>query len=410
MLPKINGKDLLDCTEDDFYEIIDNLDYRENEYLDYKEMVHVLAIPKDKKNEVANAKAEFKSDVCSFANANGGYIIYGIEEDSKSVPKAIIGIEIKNDDTDKFELDIKNWLQIIRPRIPNYKISFLKLKNGNYIVVLYIYHDFFAPYIHLEDNKNYRIYKRVGNSKVIVGYSELKNMFTNSLSLEKEVERFRRERIDYYRMQEDTEEFKYSKFLMLHIIPETFMDSNYNNPVYVFYRSKKLGTELFSAFRCNAQVFPTIEGIRFTSYNRNNESLLYNNGIAECFYSLSDDFYQSHNYPKGFFRNQEYWEIIENTIRKYCKSFYSVLYTHRLFVCISIIGCKDIVTEDEASFSMKSVIDRNYLSCTPNVINDFHSAESLNEDLKTAKLEYLLSLGIKYADEVKSSIDISIKQ
>ena len=180
MLPKINGKELFDCTEDDFCEIIDNLDYRENEYLDYKEMVHVLAIRRENKNAVANAKAEFRSDVCSFANANGGYIIYGIEEDSKSVPKEIKGIEIKNDDTDKFELDIKNWLQTIRPRIPNYKISFLKLKNGKYIVVLYIYHDFFAPYIYLEDNKNYRIYKRVGNSKVVVGYSELKNMFTNS--------------------------------------------------------------------------------------------------------------------------------------------------------------------------------------------------------------------------------------
>ena len=108
MLPKINGKDLSYCTEDDFSEIIDNLDYRENEYLDYKEMIDVLAIPKDKKNEIAYAKAEFRSDVCSFANANGGYIIYGIEEDSKSVPKGIRGIEIKNDDTDKFELDIGN--------------------------------------------------------------------------------------------------------------------------------------------------------------------------------------------------------------------------------------------------------------------------------------------------------------
>ena len=52
-------------------------------------------------------------------------------------------------------------------------------------------------------------------------------MFTNSLSLEKEVERFRRERIDSFRMQEDTEDYKYSKFMMLHIIPETFLDSNY---------------------------------------------------------------------------------------------------------------------------------------------------------------------------------------
>lgn len=409
MLPKINGKDLLDCTEDDFCEIIDNLDYRENEYLDYKEMVHVLAIRRENKNAVANAKAEFRSDVCSFANANGGYIIYGIEEDSKSVPKEIKGIEIKNDDTDKFELDIKNWLQTIRPRIPNYKISFLKLKNGKYIVVLYIYHDFFAPYIHLEDNKNYRIYKRVGNSKVVVGYSELKNMFTTSLSLEKEVERFRRERIDNYKAQADYDNQQYSQFLMLHIIPDTFLDSNYNSPVYVLYRSEKLGSGLFSEFGCNDQFFPTIEGMRFTSYSRNDVSLLYNNGIAECFYSISDDIYLSHNYPKGFFRKDEYWGKIEKTILKYCESFNTTLLAKRLFICISIIGCKDVVTEDKAASSMKSVIDRDYLICVPNVITDFHSVESLNDDLKTAKLEYLLSLGIKHADEVKSAIDSSKK-
>ena len=386
MLPRINGKELFDCTEDDFCEIIDNLDYRENEYLDYKKTLDILSIPKDRINESSNAKAEFRSDVCSFANANGGYILFGIEEDSKSVPKAIKGIAIKNDDTDHFELDIKNWLQTIRPRIPNYKISFLKLKNGNYIVVLYIYHDFLAPYIHLEDNKNYRIYKRVGNSKVIVGYSELKNMFTTSLSLEKEVERFRRERIDNYIAQEDNDNQQYSQFLMLHIIPDTFLDSNYNNPLYVLYRSGKLGSELFSEFGCNDQVFPTIEGIRFTSYNRNDVSLLYNNGIAECFYSISEDLYPTQNYPKGFFRKDEYWERIENTILKYCKSLNTVLFAQRLFICISIIGGRDIVTEDEAAFSMKSVIDRNYLTCTPNVITDFHSAESLKDDLKTAKL------------------------
>jgi hypothetical protein len=36
MLPTISGKSLLECNEDDLNEIIDNSDYRESEYLDYK--------------------------------------------------------------------------------------------------------------------------------------------------------------------------------------------------------------------------------------------------------------------------------------------------------------------------------------------------------------------------------------
>lgn len=91
MLPKINGKNLLDCSERDFESILDNLDYRENEYIDYKESLTILSIPKEKKQLRQNEIAELRSDVCSFANSNGGYIIFGITEDSKGIPKELIG-------------------------------------------------------------------------------------------------------------------------------------------------------------------------------------------------------------------------------------------------------------------------------------------------------------------------------
>ena len=76
MLPKINGKSFLECTEDDLKNLIDNPDFRENEYLDYKQNFAFLELPKGKER---NEKiAEFKSDVCSFANADGGFLIFGI--------------------------------------------------------------------------------------------------------------------------------------------------------------------------------------------------------------------------------------------------------------------------------------------------------------------------------------------
>lgn len=405
MLPRINGKDLLDCTEDDFCEIIDNLDYRENEYLDYKKTLDILSIPKNRINELSNAKAEFRSDVCSFANANGGYIIYGVEEDAKSVPKAIKGMSINNDDTDQFERDIKNWLHTISPRFPNYKISFVKLQNGNYVVILYIYHDYFAPYIHLEGDNNYRIYKRVGNSKVIVGYSELKNMFTNSLSLEKEVERFRRERIDSFRMQEDTEDYRYSKFMMLHIIPDTFMDSNYNKQMFLINRSQNCFSSLFQNFNCTFNIIPMIEGLRFTSYNNNNECRLFNNGVAECFYPFWSELNHDIKPPFGYLPWEMLWERIEYTIRDYSSKLSSVLETQRLFICISIIGFKGAETEKNFLELSRSCVDRDYLVCNPIVINDFRNEYSLRNDIDNLKLDFLLSLGIKYDNELKKLLD-----
>ena len=64
MLPQINNKSLLECTEEDFAEIINNLDYRENQYLDYKRTFSFLEADKSK---AAEKIAEFRNDVCAFA-------------------------------------------------------------------------------------------------------------------------------------------------------------------------------------------------------------------------------------------------------------------------------------------------------------------------------------------------------
>ena len=91
MLPKINGKSFLECTEDDLKNLLDNPDFRENEYIDYKQNFAFLELPKGKER---NEKiAEFKSDVCSFANANGGFLIFGIS-DVEGCASELIGIEI----------------------------------------------------------------------------------------------------------------------------------------------------------------------------------------------------------------------------------------------------------------------------------------------------------------------------
>ena len=68
MLPVVNGKLLFDCEEEDLQVLVDNPDYRENEYLDYKLNFAFLEYSKgDKKRE--EHLAEFRSDVCSFLDA-----------------------------------------------------------------------------------------------------------------------------------------------------------------------------------------------------------------------------------------------------------------------------------------------------------------------------------------------------
>lgn len=77
---KINSKEFMDWTEEDLHEIIENDAYRENEYIDYKETFAVLDCKdKDSKRRKQN---EFRHDICSFANADGGYLVLGIHEEA----------------------------------------------------------------------------------------------------------------------------------------------------------------------------------------------------------------------------------------------------------------------------------------------------------------------------------------
>lgn len=211
MLPIVNGKQLFDCNEEDLDVLVDNPDYRENQYLDYKVNFSFLEYGKrDAKRE--KCISEFRSDICSFANANGGYLIYGIS-DKKGMASSIIGIDIPDGNTDRFELDRKNNLSSIMPKQPSVKFRFISLSNGRYVVILQVLKDSYSPYLYMENESNYRIYKRVGNGKSCIGYTELKNMFNQSLSIEKQVQKYREERILYFKSTEDTDDYRYSKFM-----------------------------------------------------------------------------------------------------------------------------------------------------------------------------------------------------
>lgn len=77
MLPQINNKSLLECNEADFTEVLNNPDYRENRYLEYKLTFSFMEVDKSR---AAEKISEFRNDVCQFANAEGGYLIYGIAD------------------------------------------------------------------------------------------------------------------------------------------------------------------------------------------------------------------------------------------------------------------------------------------------------------------------------------------
>ena len=401
MIPTVNGKSFLDCAEEDLKQILEEPDFRENEYLDYKEDFSILSISNEKKKEKQLAIAEFRSDVCAFANAHGGYLIYGIREDGKGIPLEIRGISIANDDTDEFDLRIKNWLRVINPRIPNIMTHYIKLGNEKYVVVLFVHHDSFFPYIHLENEKDYRFYKRTGNSNTTVSYSEMRSMFSQSMVIGKEIEIFRSERIDYFYSQADDLNSSFSKFMLLHIIPEKFLDSNFNQPLFVLDRKGTVFDFIFRDFGCPNGSVPMVEGLRFSGYNGIAEGRLLNNGIAEFFYSVSS--YLKDNagrFPHGFFPWDEFWGMIEKAIRNYLKMLSKLFPSETLYIGVSVIGCKKVATDRYGYSDHSGMIDREKLVMNTFPLEVTEEAEKLDYSLKSLKLDYLLSLGVKDEPEI----------
>lgn len=407
MLPKINGKSFLECTEEDLKILIDNPDFRENEYIDYKQNFAFLELPKGKER---NEKiAEFKSDVCSFANAEGGYLIFGIS-DVEGCAAELVGIAIDN--TDRFELDRRNNLMAIQPKTPYVKFHFVQLENEKYIVILYIKHDSFSPYVHIEDEKNYKIYKRVGNRKETMTYTELRNMFNQSLSLDKEIYNYRMERINYYRSQEDDENRSYSQFLMLHIIPETFLDPSYNMNMLALEKNRKINfRDIICDFVSSDHSIPCVDGLRFVPYSKSMpvaECYIYNNSSIECFFPVRHSLNISpERYPNGYIAWKYIWEKISRTVCRYNKVFTDIHGDKRIWVCISILGCKGVrssSSDDDFWYDYIGEIDRDVLLCTPVVIENINSEDEETLLLKKLYIEYMLSIGKKYDEDLDKYI------
>lgn len=78
---------------------------------------------------------ELLSDICSFLNTTGGFLIFWIEEE-KGIAKKICPINIEDIDKEKLKIEsiVRDW---ISPRA-SIQIKFLKIKDDEYILIIKI--------------------------------------------------------------------------------------------------------------------------------------------------------------------------------------------------------------------------------------------------------------------------------
>jgi hypothetical protein len=194
----------------------------EDIFLEYKRDFNI-DLPKDKK--------EFLCDLSQFANAKGGNIIYGIEEETDNKkqntgkPKCITGFEIDN--KDKLGLLLNNWItSLINPRIIGLEWRFIEFKN-KFVLIFKIPASWIGPHIVTID-KSTLFYTRLGASKHQMDCHEIRSSFIQALKSENEVKLFRETRIAKIISDEAPVVLKKKPSIILHIYPlSSILSSNY---------------------------------------------------------------------------------------------------------------------------------------------------------------------------------------
>lgn len=385
---KINNKEFREWTADDLQVLLNNDAYRENNFIDYKVNFAPL-IDKDKKRE---KQAEFRNDVCSFANADGGYIFYGIGE-SSGAASILAGISIPN--IDRFELDRRNELQAIRPTVPEVDFSFIPIQDGKYVVVLYIQRGLYKPYITEEPEGQFHFYIRHGNKKQAMSYTEIRNGFLNAAMLSEDIKSFRKERLE-----EHITEMK-KPFALVQVIPATFR-SDYV-PMYDMYREGKLDFDNLFNGMIRDRAVPNVDGVYFPDYSklRDFEKLqIFNNGTVE----LKIDFEIREQNSKSQQLKTERYLIIFDFVEELKNLIYGTSTMYRklgrstaMYVCVTIVGCKGLwnYTANAYGANTPTKVDRNQIVCMPIEIRNIQDDQQVREGIENCIRMTKYSLGIR---------------
>jgi hypothetical protein len=157
---------------------------------------------------------------------------------------------------------------------------------------------------------------------------------------------------------------------------------------------------MFASMGCANRSIPNVDGLRFPGY-QSEECRLNNNSIVEAFQPLHKaiDFgTKSEKYPFGYLASAYVWERIEPVVFQYVETMKNWIDTKRVFIGISIVGCKDVATEDDIYKDFRGKIDRDIVICFPVVIENVEDEESINNAIKRLQIEYILALGIKSSE------------
>lgn len=125
-------------------------------------------------------KKEFLADVTSLANAQGGDLVFGIE-DADGMAAALPGVQAGNVDAEVLRLE--NIIRSgVEPRLIGVRMHWVKLSNGGGALIIRVPAGLLAPHRVIYRNSG-RFYNRTSRGKYEMDVHELRHAFTQSEQL-----------------------------------------------------------------------------------------------------------------------------------------------------------------------------------------------------------------------------------
>lgn len=346
-------KSFSQLTADDIMSLIKNK-VSEDKNLEFKQQVP--------KGNDENSKIKICQNISSFANTDGGIIIFGLKQNAEGEANEITGIE---EPLDELSLQLQNMVRDrIVPRIQPPNLREINVDDKK-VFLAEILPSYNKP--HFVKN-NCVFYGRHSSGKYQLDVHEIKSLFLSQKSVEEQFEQFRIQRL----MKIRSRNFPLRPFsdhpIVVHLAPLSFAQDGRLLPL------NKIKTDLSSPFRVMhefgfAKSF-NFDGLMFYSKLRQNQlssyTQIFRNGIIEFV-----DFY-----PSGSNENKIiHGNGLEQSITKFLEAVIPFFPKHGMnfpfFFSLSLInvqGFRIVTNINSSTMSFPRINDFDIITDTDFII------------------------------------------